>query len=133
MNYCIWKAMMTFLLDEHGLKTYTERFVAVSTDPQWLESYNNEMAKAKRLILDGVRDHVVSYIVVKNTTKLMWDALVALYGNPSENRKMFLKEKLRTTRMRREKALHPTSPRFRIFGMSLPQLEKQHKRLSWCV
>jgi len=32
-NYCIWKAKMYFLLDEHGLKTCVER-VFVPTNPQ---------------------------------------------------------------------------------------------------
>jgi len=33
------------------------------------------MACAKRLILDGVRDHIVSHIAGKDTAKEMWDAL----------------------------------------------------------
>lgn len=70
---------MAFMLDEFGLKTYTERVVARPTDPQQLEDYNKKMAKAKWLILDGVRDHIVSHLVAKNTAKEMWDALATLY------------------------------------------------------
>lgn len=67
------------------------------TDP--LKAYKKDMAKAKRLILDGVRDHIVSHIVGKGTTKEMWDALATLYQGSSKQRNMFLEEKMRRTRM----------------------------------
>ena len=57
------------------------------------------MAKAKRMILDELRDHIVPHVVGKDTTNDMWDALVKLYQNSSENRKMVVKENLRTIKM----------------------------------
>ena len=60
-----------------------------------------DMAKAKQMILDGIRDHIVSHISGKNTAKKMWDALSRLYQNPSNQRKMFLKEKLSNARMQK--------------------------------
>ena len=70
-NYVIWKARMSFLLDEHGLKAYINNLVAVPQDPNQLKEYEREMAKAKRMILDGVRDHIVSHISGQNMTKEM--------------------------------------------------------------
>jgi len=32
-NYVIWKARMTFFLDEHALKTYVDSVVVVLADP----------------------------------------------------------------------------------------------------
>jgi len=60
-NYIIWKVRMSFLLDDFGLKTYIDAVVAVRTDPNPLKEYKKEMSRAKRLILDGVQDHVVSH------------------------------------------------------------------------
>ena len=57
------------------------------------------MAKAKRMILNGVGDHIVPHISGKNISKEMWDVIEKLFQDPFENWKMFLKEKLRTTRM----------------------------------
>lgn len=79
---------MSFLLDKHGLETYAKRVVAVPTNPQQLENYNKEMAKANRLILDGVRNHILSHLATKNTTKEMWDAITTLFYNPSKKQKM---------------------------------------------
>lgn len=89
-NYVIWKAKISFPLDEPGMKTYAENVVAVSTDADQLREYKKEMEKAKRMILDGVWDHIVSHISSKNISKQMCDALAQLYHNPSEHRKMFL-------------------------------------------
>ena len=53
------------------------------------------------MILDGLRDHVVPHVAGKDTTKDSWDALVKLYQNSSENRRMVLIEKLRKIKMQK--------------------------------
>ena len=53
---------MSFILDEYGLKPYIDAVVAVPRDAYQLKEYRKEMARAKRFILDGVRDHIVSHI-----------------------------------------------------------------------
>ena len=64
------------------------------------------MAQVKKLILDGVRDHVVSHIAAKGTDKEMWDTLSTLYQGTSE-RKLYLEEKLRCTRMQKGEHINP--------------------------
>eukprot|EP00253_Pinus_taeda_P032495 PITA_32495 len=95
-NYIIWKARISCLLDEHNLKTYVDSVVVVPTDLDPLKKYKAKMAKAKRLILDRVRDHVVCHIVDKDTARQMWEALAMLYRS-FEQRKMYLEQKMRST------------------------------------
>ena len=83
-NYFIWKARASFLLDYHDLKTYIVSVVVEPRNANQLKAYKKEMAKAKRQILDEVRDHVVSHIAGKGTTKEMWDALATLYQGSFE-------------------------------------------------
>ena len=59
------------------------------------------MARVKRLILDGVRDHIVSHIAAKRTTKEMWDTLSMLYEGTSEQHNMYLEDNLRCIRMQK--------------------------------
>ena len=66
-----------------------------------------DMTKAKRMILDGVHDHIISHIVEKNTAKDMWEVVLKLYQDPSENCKMILKGKLRTTKMQKGENVTP--------------------------
>lgn len=89
-NYLIWKAMMSFLLIEYGLKAYVDNVVVVPQDVDQLKEYKKEMAKAKRMILDGVQDHIVSHVASKGTAKEICKALSMLYQSSSKQRKMFL-------------------------------------------
>ncbi|MCY6488073.1 hypothetical protein, partial [Actinobacillus pleuropneumoniae] len=79
----IWKATISCLLDEYDLKAYIDNVVAIPTDADQMKTYKKEMAKAKRLILDGVRDHVVSHIADKDTARQRWEALATLYQGSS--------------------------------------------------
>ena len=93
-NYVIWKERIQFLLDEYDLKTFVVNVVVVPTGPDQLKKYKSDMAKAKRLILDGVKDHIVSHVAGKNTAKEMWEALSLLYKGTFEQQKMYLEQKL---------------------------------------
>ena len=70
-NYVIWKARMSFLLNEYGLKAYIDAVVVVPSDADQQKEYKKEMAWAKQLILDGIWDHVVSNIAGKHIAKQM--------------------------------------------------------------
>lgn len=90
-DYVTWKARMSFLVDEYGLKTYIDVVVEVPTDADQLKEYKKDMAWAKRLILDGVQDHIVSHIVVKGMGKEMLETLSMLYQGTSKQRKIYLR------------------------------------------
>ena len=95
-NFGVWKARLSLLLEENGIKDYATIDVAVPTDATQLATYKKEDAKARRIILDGVKDHIVSHIVELDTAK-MWDVILNLYQNSTMNRKMIFREKLKNT------------------------------------
>lgn len=70
---------MTFLLDMHGLNMYGENIVVVPTNQQDLANYNNEMAKSKRIILNGIQYHIIPHVADKNTAKEKWDSITKIY------------------------------------------------------
>jgi len=74
---------MLFLLDEHSVKT-RQQHGGCALDAYLLKKYRDEMAKAKRMILDRVKNHVICHIARKGTAKDMWDALSMLYQGSSE-------------------------------------------------
>ena len=59
------------------------------------------MVKAKFIILDGVKDHMVPHIAEKETTKEIWDALKTLYQQTSMQKKMLLENQLRAYHMQK--------------------------------
>lgn len=106
-NHVIWKARMSFLLDEHALKTYLDNIVVVPADTDPLKKYKSKMVKAKRMILDGVKDHVVCHVTSRGTAKEMWDTLATLYQRSFEQRKMYLEQKLRSAQMQKGERVQP--------------------------
>ena len=78
-KYVIWKERITCLLDEYDIKLFVTSIVVVPVDLYPLKKYTADMANVKRLLLDGVKDHIVSHIASKDTARKMWEALAALY------------------------------------------------------
>jgi hypothetical protein len=92
-NFGIWKEHILLSL-EYGLKEFAEKTIAVPTDAQQVEAHKKNDAKARRIILDGVKDHIVPHRSGLDTTRKMWEAIIKLYQNSNLNRKMVLKKKL---------------------------------------
>ena len=93
-NFVIWKVRILSVLDRLRIKGFALRTVAIPVDLVDNERYEDAMAKAKCIILDGVKDHVVQQISEKNTSKEMWDTLTTLYQGTSMQRKMLLENQL---------------------------------------
>ena len=58
-NFVVWKARILPILDRYRIKAFALRTVAIPVDPVDNEKYEDAMAKAKCIILDGLKDHVV--------------------------------------------------------------------------
>ena len=70
-----------------------------STDAMLLAAFNKKDIKAMRIILDAVKDHVIPHISGKDHAQEMWSALTRLFQSSNENRKMVLREKLKSIKM----------------------------------
>ena len=70
-----------------------------STDAQALAAFNKKDIKARRIILDAVKDHVIPHISSKDRVFKMWDALTSLYESSNENQNMVLRQILRETKI----------------------------------
>lgn len=73
-NFIVWKAMILSVLDRNHLKHFFLNTITVPVDLDENEEYQEVMARAKRIILDGVKDHVVPHIAEKDTENAMWEA-----------------------------------------------------------
>lgn len=61
-----------------------ENMFVVPTDLYQNKKYKSDMAKTKRIILDGLNDHIVSHINGKDTSRQIWEALSLLYEGNSK-------------------------------------------------
>jgi hypothetical protein len=100
-NYIAWKDRMEAVLEDNGLKGYIDADVPKpdAIDTANLDAWKKKVAKARRILLEGVRDHIVSSLHGKTTPYAMWKVLTDLFQNSSDHRKLALKDKLRKIKM----------------------------------
>ena len=85
-NYIAWKERMEAVLDENGLKDfiYAEIPKPTSSDVAVLDAWQKKTAKCRRILLEGVKDHIVSSLHGKASPFLMWKALIDLFQSKSD-------------------------------------------------
>jgi hypothetical protein len=102
-NFGAWKERMILLLQENELwdivENTTTHPVVVPTDATLLAAYTKKSIKAKRFILDAIKDHLIPHLTGKTHAYEMWESLTKLYQSTNENRKMVLREKLKSIKM----------------------------------
>eukprot|EP00253_Pinus_taeda_P033130 PITA_33130 len=94
-NYIAWKDRMEAVLDDNGLKEFIETNVPNPTVATQADAWQKKTAKCRRIMLEGVKDHIVSSLHGKATPYLMWKSLTELFQSKSDQRKLALKDKLR--------------------------------------
>jgi hypothetical protein len=57
------------------------------------------MIKAKRIIANSIKNHLIPQVSYKNTPKDMFDAPTRMYEGRSSNRKMNLRTQLKNTKI----------------------------------
>ena len=97
LNYIAWKDWMEVVLEDNGLKEFIENDVPkpTSMDAALLDTWKKKVAKMRRILLEGVRDHIFSRLHGKATPFSMWKALKDIFQSRNNHRKLALKDKLR--------------------------------------
>jgi hypothetical protein len=91
-NFCPWRERIGLVLQQNGLLEFAEGKAVSPADPAQLAA----RLKTRRIIVDGVKDHIIPHLSRKKTAKEMSGALVKLCQSDNQSRKMLLREKLRT-------------------------------------
>jgi hypothetical protein len=101
LNYIAWKDRMEAVLEDNGLKDYIDKDVPKTdaTDTANLDAWQKKVTKVRRILLERVRDHIVSSLHGKTTPHAMSKVLTDLFQNSSDHRKLALKDKLRKIKM----------------------------------
>eukprot|EP00253_Pinus_taeda_P027742 PITA_27742 len=88
---------MEVVLEDNRLKDFIDQEVPKPTaiSAQELAKWKKCVATARRILLEGVRDHIVSSFHRKETLFSMWKTLKDICQNSSDQRKLALKDKLR--------------------------------------
>jgi hypothetical protein len=92
---------MEVVLEDNGLKEFIDKDVPKPdvANAANLDAWKKKVAKERRILLEGVRDHIFSNLHGKSTPYAMWNTLTDLFQNNSDHRKLALKDKLRKIKM----------------------------------
>ena len=85
---------MEAVLEDNGLKEFidTDILKSTSSDVAALDAWKKKVAKTWRILLEGLKDHVVSSLHGKATPFSMWKALTDLFQSRNDHRKLVLKD-----------------------------------------
>jgi hypothetical protein len=100
-NFHAWKYRIGLILEENDLAKFIKENVPEPEEEASKEKYKKDMIRAKRIIPDSIKDHLISQVSSKNTPKEMFDALTTMYEGKNINRKMNLRTQLKNTKMQK--------------------------------
>ena len=72
---------MEAVLEDNGLKEFVENDVPkpAVADAANIDAWQKKVEKARRILLEGVRDYIVSSLHGKSIPYEMWEALIDLF------------------------------------------------------
>jgi hypothetical protein len=80
------------------------------------------MIRAKRIIADSIKDHLIHQVASKNTPKQFFYALTILYKGRNINLKMNLITQLKNTKMQKGETIHDYFSRISQFKEKIEEI-----------
>jgi hypothetical protein len=100
-NFRAWKYTIRLILEENDLAKYIKENVSKPEEEATKKKYKKDTIKAKLIIADSIKDHLIPQVSYKNSPKEMFDALNKMYEGKNINRKMNLRTQLKNTKMQK--------------------------------
>jgi hypothetical protein len=75
-NFRAWKYRIGLILAENDLSGFIKEEVEELEDAIEKEKHQKDSIRAQRIIVDSIKDHLISYVSSKKTLKEMFDALI---------------------------------------------------------
>jgi hypothetical protein len=118
-NFCSWKYRTNLILEENDLVRFIKEEVPELVDAAEKEKNQKDTIRAKRIIADSIKDHLIPYVSSKKSPKEMFDALNNLYEGKNINHKMNLRTQLKNTRMQKGESIQEYFSRISQFKEQL--------------
>jgi hypothetical protein len=96
---CAWKYTIALIIDQNELAKFIKENVLEHEEATTKAKYQKDMVRAKRIIVDSIKDHFIPQVDYKNTPTYMFDALTIIYEGNNISWKMNLRTQLKSTRM----------------------------------
>ena len=104
-NYGSWKPRVLLYLEENKVKDFALTTMPILDDPNQLAAWRKNDVKAQKILMDSMKNHLVSHLSKSETTKEMFDSLKKLFERDSASRSITLRTQLHTIRMNRSESV----------------------------
>ena len=122
-NFPSWKYRIRLILEENDLAKFIKGVVSEPKEDEAKEKYKKYMIRAKRIIVDSIKDHLIPQVSSKETPMEMFDALTIMYGGRNIIQKMNLRAQLKSTKMSKGESIQELSTRASQFKEQLEAFE----------
>jgi hypothetical protein len=98
-NFRSWKHRLQMILDENDLLEHVIVGVLEPDEEEQKTKHKKNEKKAKRIVSDSVKDHLIPHISELQTTRQMYEALNILYESKEISQNLTLRNQLRNMKM----------------------------------
>ena len=98
-NFRAWKYRIALFLEENELDTYISGEVLVPEGDEAKALHKKNLVKAKRIIVDFIKDHLIPHVFSLKKPKEMFDSLTKLFEGKNINRKITLRNQLKNVKV----------------------------------
>ena len=84
-NFRAWKYRISLILEENDLDNYVIEEVPEPEGEEAKATHKKNTIRAKRVIADSIKDHLIPHVSSLKTPKKMCDAMTKLYEGKNAN------------------------------------------------
>ena len=99
VNFQAGKYEISLVLEENELDTYISGEVPVPERDEAKVLHKKNLVKAKRIIVDSIKDDLIPQVSSLKTPKDMFDSLTKLFEGKNINQKMTLRNQLKNVKI----------------------------------
>ena len=104
-NYGSWKPRVLLTLEKNDVKDFALKEAPFPDDATQQAAWRKSDVKAKKILLDSVRNHLVSHMDKAETNKEMFNSLKKLFVRDNTSKSIALRMQLHTIKMNRSKTV----------------------------
>jgi hypothetical protein len=98
-NFRSWKHKVLLILEENDLLDYVMKTLPELENEEAKAKFRKNEVKAKRILIDSIKDHLIPNVSELKTLKEMFDSLTRLYESKNISQKLTLRHQLRNVTM----------------------------------
>jgi hypothetical protein len=102
-NFRSWKILL--ILEENELLDDVKQVLPEPEEEDAKAKYKKNEIKAKRILIDSIKDHLIPNVSELKTPKEMFDSLSRLYERKNTSRKLTLRHQLKNVMMNKSETV----------------------------